>query len=1022
MPGRPYTPTSWVDVPEGSPPGGAPALSAANLNHIEQAIDQLDIDLGAAELTLSTLLSGDLTARPGAWDQVRIGAVGPSSKPGISFGLTPDTILYFDPNSGCVRLTEGTPTYGAGLVVEAGWITGLGTLDLYGNLSSTYGMSVATDGSVTAALGATHQTKIGNVGPSGQAGFKFGASGPSIYQLAGSWLTVAATLSIDSPGTHAIEIYNDPEGENRMHVGMDGKLEWGDGINPVNVNLYWGAANVLKTDDAFQAVGRIYALVGQSGQAVIGAGGPSGQAGIAFGAAQDAAIYYTGTAAMATTGSLALGDGSTAVTQALADNTTKIATTAWVKAQGYGGGGSGYPGSYPIINADISASAAIAYSKLNLASSIVNADISASAAIAYSKLNLGSSIVNADISASAAIAYSKLNLGSSIVNADINASAAIAWTKISKTGSSLADLATRSASDLSSGTIPAARLPVFVASGASHAIGAVPDPGASAGTTKFLREDATWVVPSTSVPDPLTLTSDITARNTLSTQVKIGAVGPSSQAGILFGVTNPANLYLSAADTLKTDDALIVAGNLTTLGMGLWGTGSGMEQWIRSWDSAGARLVEGFNGTIAAARQWQIYVNGTNAAPSHTFYSNGNLQIVGSYGGASGAVTNWLAVNQGDLTPGGGQGAIFFNSSWGARLYANVGSPSYVSTDKSPPGGDNTTKLATTAWVLANAPSAAENYIYLKSDYGAVGDGVANDTTAVNNALAQARTDGRTVFAEPGIYKGNFSTLGDCAILGVKGKISNESDGTVFTQASGAVFTISGAQNLEIEKVQIYNVDANAVLSTNTVGSPCANITFRDVLFTNFGSGDTCYFNPASGEGNERIVWDNCRFHGGGINQFHIHAKGDFFDKCVVESNTVFDDFQGYAVRIQTIAVRSFAMRDTVAHGLAGQGCRGMLYLDCSSFAYSVVLDRSYTENAGDRGTTADITHQGDIVLKGAQSYVTFIGGMLNSPGGTPGGSANYLNIQSTSGAIKKVNTNTWGSLVNPNGITVTNV
>jgi hypothetical protein len=61
-----------------------------------------------------------------------------------------------------------------------------------------------------------------------------------------------------------------------------------------------------------------------------------------------------------------------------------------------------------IVNADVSASAAIAYSKLNLATSILNADISASAAIAYSKLNLATSILNADINASAAIAYSKL--------------------------------------------------------------------------------------------------------------------------------------------------------------------------------------------------------------------------------------------------------------------------------------------------------------------------------------------------------------------------------------------------------------------------------------------------------------------------------------------------------------------------------------------------------------------------------------------------------------------------------------
>jgi hypothetical protein len=46
-----------------------------------------------------------------------------------------------------------------------------------------------------------------------------------------------------------------------------------------------------------------------------------------------------------------------------------------------------------------------------------------------------------------------------VANANIDASAAIAWAKISKTGSSLADLATRSAGDLSSGNLAYARLP-----------------------------------------------------------------------------------------------------------------------------------------------------------------------------------------------------------------------------------------------------------------------------------------------------------------------------------------------------------------------------------------------------------------------------------------------------------------------------------------------------------------------------------------------------------------------------------
>lgn len=41
-----------------------------------------------------------------------------------------------------------------------------------------------------------------------------------------------------------------------------------------------------------------------------------------------------------------------------------------------------------------------------------------------------------------------------------------------------------------------AYMKIFIASGGTHAPGLVPDPGATSGTTKFLREDATWQVPA----------------------------------------------------------------------------------------------------------------------------------------------------------------------------------------------------------------------------------------------------------------------------------------------------------------------------------------------------------------------------------------------------------------------------------------------------------------------------------------------------------------------------------------------
>ena len=85
-------------------------------------------------------------------------------------------------------------------------------------------------------------------------------------------------------------------------------------------------------------------------------------------------------------------------------------------------------GTGAIVNADVNASAAIAYSKLALTGSITSSDI------------VNGTIVDADVSGTAAIAYGKLSLGGTItsadlvdgtiVNSDINAAAAIALSKL----------------------------------------------------------------------------------------------------------------------------------------------------------------------------------------------------------------------------------------------------------------------------------------------------------------------------------------------------------------------------------------------------------------------------------------------------------------------------------------------------------------------------------------------------------------------------------------------------------------
>ena len=105
--------------------------------------------------------------------------------------------------------------------------------------------------------------------------------------------------------------------------------------------------------------------------------------------------------------SVPLPNGMMATTQAQSDNSTKVATTAYVDAYIAGSVPDGAIGTAEladgaVTNAKVNAAAGISYSKLNLANSILNADIASSAAISYSKLNLAGSILESDLAFSIA--------------------------------------------------------------------------------------------------------------------------------------------------------------------------------------------------------------------------------------------------------------------------------------------------------------------------------------------------------------------------------------------------------------------------------------------------------------------------------------------------------------------------------------------------------------------------------------------------------------------------------------------
>ena len=113
-----------------------------------------------------------------------------------------------------------------------------------------------------------------------------------------------------------------------------------------------------------------------------------------------------------------------------------------------------------------------------------------------------------------------------------------------------------------------ADIPVFVGSGASHAPGGVPDPGATAGTTRFLREDGTWNIPPGSGGGGGTVTS-IGGTGGVETDQASGAAITASgnlRANLIPNIVTAAHTFVTGdrATAIVTNSATAVTQTMPT--------------------------------------------------------------------------------------------------------------------------------------------------------------------------------------------------------------------------------------------------------------------------------------------------------------------------------------------------------------------------------------------------------------------------------------------------------------------------
>ncbi len=154
---------------------------------------------------------------------------------------------------------------------------------------------------------------------------------------------------------------------------------------------------------------------------------------------------------------------------------------------------------------------------------------------------------------------------------------------------------------INSGTIAPAYLPLFGPSGTAHASGIVPDPGATAGSTRFLREDGTWAAPSGTLN---------------ATEVNGGAVPASAVA-----LGSNASSQLVAATIAGAGAALTTGPTAATSGDFAAFTGAAGQ--IADSAIAGANVLQASNTLASDNIGWNLApVMTSDTTPSGTVSAN----------------------------------------------------------------------------------------------------------------------------------------------------------------------------------------------------------------------------------------------------------------------------------------------------------------------------------------------------------------------------------------------------------------
>jgi hypothetical protein len=478
----------------------------------------------------------------------------------------------------------------------------------------------------------------------------------------------------------------------------------------------------------------------------------------------------------------------------------------------------------------------------------------------------------------------------------------------------------------------------MVASGASHAAGIAPDPGVTAGTTHFLREDATWAVPSGGTGSP----------GGSTTQVQYNDAGAfNGDAALTFtkatGLTTFKNGLTIGAGPTSGDSWIDLP---TTGASGIGQGGAGTNPWIAYAGGAGNYFSDTGVGDIAyraANGTRQVMGNAGGGGTNGTFsiglnlieLNNSSIFEWSSTSGSKGSPDTAFARNAAGVVEvnNGTAGTYRDILARGLRSNATTFSNATTAIEGTTQAFTDSTTNVNGATITGGGSNHVQGYYngtnwVVETGTGS-GGAPGGSTTQVqyNNSgvlggITNLTTDGTSITKLTTAATGVFSMIGNTSGTTTIQPLPIAGTGTITLPQQGGVEASNGVVTSTVTQTAI--TETAHVVYTVPAGTARVGTTFRIVGWGNADNGTTA-------------ITYACRIRWGGTGGVNLTSPNlQFIGTTTAQTNKSWKAVALVTIRTIGATGTAFVSNDLINHTASSTGVFGEDALDSGATGVTI--------------------------------------------------------------------------------------